>query len=466
MPQAEAAQLAPLFVELSGAGVHHVFELDSDERAFVVGSSRQADLRLDHPGVAAVEFHIERVADVACLVPAYRGRRLRVNGAPASGAVPLVGRALVALGTLELELKVLHHEDEANATNRSSSAPRPLPLDYAATIPTDTAPTAVAMKPFVPDPLANVPTQQIPVQRAPLGLGPQQTERLAPVRPQPLQFPQMTERLQPMFPQGRAAVPVEPQQTQRLTPMTAPPPSAGRVPALEIRAVGAASTRAEAPQAAGATLANQETTSFDVAAVAPPAPRNESIDPRTVVINATPQGPRQAGKAVSTKPPLGLNNLLTQVGALTKQRPVLAIGGAAIGAMILSFALVGATRVAEPKRAPVPPTSSASQPALSKPAASAPAVPPLPAPPAMVAVPLPADTKPPAKTTKGPHDPELASAVGHLAAGRISEASQAYSALAARPTGGEVYARTAALLSRRATSCASGSPTLCPEILK
>jgi hypothetical protein len=372
---------------------------------------------------------------------------------------------LVALGALELELRVLHDEDEARSTNRSSSAPRPLPIDYSATIPTDTAPTAVAMKPFVPDPLSTVSTQQIPVQRTPLGLGPQQTERLAPVRPVPLQFPQMTERLPAMFPQGRTAAPAEPQQTERLAPMPAPPASAERVPALEIRPVGVPK-RPEALLTAAATLANQETTSFDVAAVAPPAPRSERVeDPRTVIVSVPPTTPRQAGKELAKAQPLGLKSLLTLLGALTKQRPVLAISSAALGAMILSFALVGATRVAEPKRAPVPPTPAASQPALSKPSAVAPAVSPLPALPVVVAVPLLGDAKPAARTAKGPLDPELAAAVGHLAAGRISEASQAYSALAARPAGGDVYARTAALLSHRATSCAPGS-TRCPEILK
>lgn len=278
----------------------------------------------------------------------------------------------------------------------------------------------------------------------------------------------MTERLPPMFPQRRTAAPVEPQQTQRLAPMTAPPPSVERVPPLEIRAVGEPKARAEAPQAITATLANQETTSFDVAAVAPPTPRSDSSgDPRTVIVSTTPEAPRLPRKAVAPAPPLGLTTFLTQVGALTKQRPVLAIGGAALGAMILSFALVGATRVAEPKRPSAPPAAlSASRPAMNNQPASAAPVQPLPSLPATVAVPMPTGAKGPVRTGKGPHDPELASAVGHLAAGRISEASQAYSALAARPAGGEVYAKTAALLSRRATSCATGAPPVCPEILK
>lgn len=467
MPQAEVLPLAPLFVELSVAGVHHVFALDSHERAFVVGSSRQADLRLEHPGVAAVEFHIERVADVACLVPAYRGRRLRVNGAPAAAAVPLVGRALVALEALELQLRVLHDADEARSTNRSSSAPRPLPLDYSSTILTDTALTAIAMNPFVPAPLSNVSTQNIPVQRTPVGLGHQQTERLAAVRPMPLQLPQMTERLPTMFPRGRTAVPVETPRTQRLSPMTAPPPSVERVPPVETSAVGAAMARAEVSQAAAPILATQDTTSFDVAAVAPPTLRSDNNgDQRTVVVSTTPETPRQPRKSASPKPPLGSKTLLTQLGALTKQRPVLAISGAALGAMILSFALVGAARVADPRRAPAPAALSSRAPATSNQAASSPPVQPLPSLPATVAVAVPTDAKAPFRTSKGPHDPELASAVGHLAAGRIFEASQAYSVLAARPAGGDVYARTAALLSRRATACATGSPTRCPEILK
>jgi hypothetical protein len=440
----------PLFVELSGTGVHHVFELDSEDRAFLVGSSHQADLRLDQPGIAAVEFHIERVADVACLVPAYRGRRLRVNGTPATSSVPLIGRALVALGALELELKVLHHQGDADRANRSSSAPRPFPVDYAATVPTDTAPTAVAMKPFEYS-SANVPTQALTVRRPPMALNHQQTERMAPIGPPPLQFAQLTERLPPLaapLAPSRAPSAVETQHTQRLAAVAAPAPApaaaASRLPALERRESGAQKPQGSPPSAASAPLATQETTSFDVA----------------VVGGAQARLPQQSASSA----------FLVQLGALTKQRPVLVLAGALMGALVLALALVGATRVTEPKRALEPPPrptargSGAS--AGAKPPARAPQAAQVASAPAGVVVAPTPEPKPSPRAAKSPVDPEVAAAVGHLAAGRISEASKAYGALAARPRGGEVYAKVAALLARRASGCSEGSTASCPEVLR
>jgi hypothetical protein len=90
---------------------------------------------------------------------------------------------------------------------------------------------------------------------------------------------------------------------------------------------------------------------------------------------------------------------------------------------------------------------------------------------AFVAVPAPAvDAKPVGHAAKRAPDAALASAVGHLSAGRLSEASQAYGSLASRVEGAVVYATAAEILARRASPACKGgsmrSSTDCPEIIK
>jgi hypothetical protein len=275
MTNAQLSTQSLLLVELSGSGLRHVFELaELDDRAYLVGSSRQTDFRIDRPGVAAVEFHIERVGSNAWLVPAYRGRGLRVNGAPVTNNVCIDRRLILSLGSFELELRALPEDADVAETSRSSSAPRPLPADYTNTVPTDTACTVVAMKPFEFDPAANVPTEQLPVVRTTTAvIAPQQTQRMAPIRPAPLLLPQHTERLAPVTAQPVRAL--EPTggamfETQRLAPVRGPvvaaiPAPQVPIPAHAIRPIEAPS-RARPPDDP-VQMVTQETTAFNVAAV-------------------------------------------------------------------------------------------------------------------------------------------------------------------------------------------------------
>lgn len=473
MTKAQPSPQSVLLVGLSGSGLRHVFELaELDDRAYLVGSSRQTDFRIDRPGVAAVEFHLERVGALAWLVPAYRGRGLRVDGVPVTNRVCIDGRLILSIGSFELELRVLPDDADVGETSRSSSAPRPLPADYTNTVPTDTACTAVAMKPLEFDPSANVPTQQLPVVRSTTALvAPQQTQRMAPVRPAPMVLHQHTERMAPL-----TAPPVRDLgatggamfETQRLAPVRGP--VVGAIPTPQAPIAAHAIRPIEAPSSPRppddpAQMVTQETTAFDVAAVVDARPRVESAIAATTAAQAPP-----ISKALRTAPrrPPPWHAFLTQLGTLTKERPVLVLGGGLACALVIALALVGAARVAEPTRR----ASTASATASSRPVPGSAAPTPsatvlVASAPALVAVPAPAAE--PKRKPKGLVDPVLAAAAGHLAAGRVAEASQAYAALAARPEGGEVYASAAALLARRAGQDCSASPSAsarCPELLK
>jgi hypothetical protein len=408
--------------------------------------------------VAAVEFHIERVGSHAWLVPAYRGRRLRVNGAPVTNNVCIDGRLILSLGSFELELRVLPEDADVAETSRSSSVPRPLPADYTNTVPTDTACTVVAMKPFEVDPAANVPTEQLPVVRTTTAVvAPQHTERLAPVTAQ---------AVWDLGPTGGAMF-----ETQRLAPVRGPvvaaiPAPQVPIPAHAIRPIEAPSTAR--PPDDPVQMVTQETTAFDVAAVVDARPRAESANATTTAVHAPPI----VKKAIRTAPgqPPPWHAFLTHLGTLTKERPVLVLGGGLASALVMALALVGAARVAEPPRrastpaAAVPSANPATESVALAPSATALAAPA----PALIAVPVPAAADPKRKP-KGVVDPELAAAAGHLAAGRVADASQAYAALGSRPEGGEVYAQASALLARRAGQDCSAAPSAgarCPELLK
>ena len=60
-----------VYDELSASGVTHIAEFPpAEERAFVVGSTDRASLRVSSVGVAPVQFHLEREDATIWLIPA------------------------------------------------------------------------------------------------------------------------------------------------------------------------------------------------------------------------------------------------------------------------------------------------------------------------------------------------------------------------------------------------------------
>ncbi len=453
----------PVYVELSGPGIHHVLEVGAaDDRAFVVGSSRQADVHIDRPGVLAVEFHVELQAGEIWLVPAYRGRGLRVNGVPMTASVRVDRRLVVELGSLALEINRLADVSAVGATTRSNGAPLSLPRDYTEHIPSDEESTSLAMKPIEPDPFQSVTTRQVGVvtQVGPL-VTLQQTERIAPLHPVPLLGLQQTERMAPVVVPARAAE-SSMFQTQRIPLVSAPavsPPPAATVASFEIRQVGRSTLSVGNLQ-----LAAQETTAFDVSAVAAPpiAPGREEL-----LSMSSPNADRRVLEASKGRSS-AVHRFLVHLGQLAKARPSLVLGGGLVGSLFAALALVGAARLVTPtsvshEHSALVPSATAVPVKVAVPASA----PKGSLPPVVAVVPAPLEPQRLARRSSEPTDVELSAAVSHLSAGRFADASRAYGSLATR-TDGQVYGAASALLARRASKeCTENSQQLrCPEILK
>jgi hypothetical protein len=77
-----ASQHSAIVFELTLDRERTLIELDQNEdRAYVIGASPHADVRVKRPGAPPVAFYLERRANDAWLVPGYRRGQLRVNGA-------------------------------------------------------------------------------------------------------------------------------------------------------------------------------------------------------------------------------------------------------------------------------------------------------------------------------------------------------------------------------------------------
>jgi hypothetical protein len=447
---------APMFVELSGAGLRHVLELDSaTERVFVVGSSRQADVPIEAAGVASIEFHLERVGDEVWLTPAYRGRGLRINGTVTRDRVQVATGLHLRLGRYDLAVKLLSDRegdgdgdgDRDEPTARSSSAPRPLPNDYSLRLPTDTKKTSVALAPSTSE-VAD--TARIPAKVASMfALPVQQTERIAPV----VAIVQETERVASTGAQRVAAQPLPEAllQTVRMEPVRCPPRSL------------IATTHPGTPPASLSSLVTQDTTAFDVEALDAVADIVKTGGGASACVDAAPSPPKQIGRGPTRA--RVLSTMLEQLGIATRQRPIVVAGGALGAALVLALALVGATRI----------TGSAAQRPPQRPATSTVALPTA-APSTVVATVVPAPSVlvapvPPTATGRAAIrvDSPLVVATRHLSAGRLAEAAEQYRALGSA-SDGAVYAKVAALLSRRLSPACASTPAThgdaCPEIVK
>ena len=95
-------------LELSFDGQTCSFALAPDEtRAIAVGSLLGADLRIDRPGVAPVQFHIERENDQLWIIPAYDSAELRINAVRIGGPMSLDTRAVIEFCGVRLTAKVV-----------------------------------------------------------------------------------------------------------------------------------------------------------------------------------------------------------------------------------------------------------------------------------------------------------------------------------------------------------------------
>ena len=100
-------EFAPLFLLVRVGDSEHEFELSvNDDRVVVVGSAQSAEIRLDQPGIAPIQFYFERLGNNVCLVPVYCISELRVNTARVTKPHRLSRRSIIEFGNTRVRAEV------------------------------------------------------------------------------------------------------------------------------------------------------------------------------------------------------------------------------------------------------------------------------------------------------------------------------------------------------------------------
>jgi hypothetical protein len=139
---------APVFVQLSANGlVRNLALLANEERALVVGSTAGAAFRLTGPGIAAVQFHIERDKGTVWLSPAYRIEDLRLNSRAVTGPTPLEGHDVIEFAGVRLEVTIRDAEAFISSGDRLSDdhSKHELGPSYSMQLPSEVDATQLAM---------------------------------------------------------------------------------------------------------------------------------------------------------------------------------------------------------------------------------------------------------------------------------------------------------------------------------
>lgn len=99
----------PLFLLVRVDDSEHTFELPAnDDRVVVVGSAQSAEVRLEQPGIAPIQFYFERLENDICIVPAYCVSELRVNTARVTTPHRLGRRSIIEFGKTRVKVEVSH----------------------------------------------------------------------------------------------------------------------------------------------------------------------------------------------------------------------------------------------------------------------------------------------------------------------------------------------------------------------
>jgi hypothetical protein len=117
----ESIDVESIWLEICVSGASHCFEMKSDEaRAVTVGSLVGADVVIDQPGVAPIQFYIERAKNALWIVPAYNSSDLRVNTAPICGPDRIAGCAVIECAGIRVHASLL----DADVMMTRGSSPR------------------------------------------------------------------------------------------------------------------------------------------------------------------------------------------------------------------------------------------------------------------------------------------------------------------------------------------------------
>ena len=110
-----------IYVEMSVDGSAQMQEFPAgQERAFVVGSTVRADFCIGAPGVAAVQFHLERDEGSLWLIPAYNVTELRLDGHRVLGPTPVERCSVVDFCGVRMQLRLTESDGLSASDDRLS----------------------------------------------------------------------------------------------------------------------------------------------------------------------------------------------------------------------------------------------------------------------------------------------------------------------------------------------------------
>ena len=307
-------------LELSFDGQTCSFALAPDEtRAIAVGSLLGADLRIDRPGVAPVQFHIERENDQLWIVPAYDSGDLRVDAVRIRGPKRLDNRAVIEFCGLRVIAKVLHLSHAAEPISSARLRQRSLESAQQRVKAFEERPLGAmgSISMISPPCECELPTTAFQRFVIPAILAEEQATTRYPV------FSKSLER------EPQCAAAIEPLPDIGLGDVITPAP---------IRAVGEFHPTCQSVAVAGfrphdeasSTLQTQETLRF-IAIQWPQKPLSTrvSYEARAVI---------QVSSAETAKS--RVMRLMTQLGIFTESRPALVLLGGAVTVFVL-FAVIG-----------------------------------------------------------------------------------------------------------------------------
>jgi hypothetical protein len=492
----------------------HTFELKADElRAVAVGSLLRADLRIDRPGVAPVQFHIEREDDALWIVPAYNALDLRVNTARVTGPQRIDGRAVIEFASVRIYASLL----DAHSAQTKSSLISELPNtersahESGAVLVAGKAEASIASSPVArSEELATVAFEKFVTSATakPEAL----TERFSPVNAAAIIPVQRTVVIEP--------IQVAPSECLVDGEKTPPTLRTGEYPAKNSQTAGRISTLSNLPA--------QDTISIAPYWMTQPEPECPvRVDPTALEVEAVQSTPAPtvsrstqmlttiecAGLAASEETaittcfdpvqncgvPLSAgqdatsqsttvfdvpfirpqepkaHRWLVRLGLLSRRRPLVVWLFGTASAFVLSalmgFATMRLHHVAKPKIGYSSRAVMTAPPLLSGGTAIKANTPVAPKNIAEPVVVVPAvsslETRKPKKKGQA-NDPELVAAVGHLIAGRYKDAQVAYTVLALQSPNDPSLATVARLLARKLDpKCSSTVPVAgisCPEV--
>ncbi len=485
-----------IWLTVRGVGKSWVFELARGvDRVVSVGASSDVDVQLDFRGNVPLAFHFEREGDGVCIVPAYGGD-LRVNAARVSDVFRMLGRAVVELAGVRLDVEVLRERPAAGAVAMPGAAAARDARAYSAALVDESQPTR-AVEVLRPEDMGATsyiaPLETSFVEAPTEAMSAMTFDDEPPPRAAALPAPPTPLAHKPLI--GPAVLLSQPIALPREVAPEAPATEImGSMPELEEEPRAAApapeAVQARAPvparmvvPAALADTGPTEAVAFEqVKPTAAPLAVVQANEEDTSAFEMLPQRlepgasapptaqsleSQRTGAAEQSRPS---SSFLRTVGLAAKEKPVLVLGGAVIVAGVLSLALVGATKVMSPANSEAKVASAKGESPVQTPsAATAQAV--EKASPRAAAAPA-APEEPTAKATQTtePQSPDApataARAVNHLRSGRYEEAANAYRALAAASPDSKAYDALARLLTRRSSELCSGGATAaaCPEV--